>query len=125
LCIFARRTNLGNRGIVLPPVVAAPSQSNKSRSSNQNRSNNNGGGSSSGANASSGLGVDAGALALLLAAGESRSSRSKRAANAKTGTSQQLTALVYLTASTRKYLISLSLLICSSRRGKWRWKRWV
>lgn len=78
---LAHRTNLGNRGIVLPPVAPVISHQNKSRSSNQSRSN--GHNLNGGANGSNGhlAGQDA-VAALLLAAGEGRSSRSKKTSSA-------------------------------------------
>lgn len=81
---LAHRTNLGNRGIVLPPVAPVLSHQNKSRSSNQSRgSNHNLNGNSSGANGSNGqLASQDAVAALLLAAGEGRSSRSKKTSSA-------------------------------------------
>lgn len=87
---LAHRTNLGNRGIVLPPVAPVMTHQNKSRSSNQNRNHSTAHLNTSTNGSSAHLaGQDAamaGAAALLLAAGEGRSSRSKRSStNLKNG----------------------------------------
>lgn len=84
---LAHRTNLGNRGIVLPPVAPVMTHQNKSRSSNQSRNHSTAHLNSANGSNSHLAGQDAamqGAAALLLAAGEGRSSRSK-----KTTTSQR------------------------------------
>lgn len=92
---LAHRTNLGNRGIVLPPVAPVMTHQNKSRSSNQSRNHSTAHLNSANGSNSHLAGQDAatvGAAALLLAAGEGRSSRSKKtSANQRTGKARLLT----------------------------------